>query len=111
MVGVAQGVVGGAGRLDAEHFHGGFQRLLGGGAVGLGVEDHLGVVPFLREPFVQAEKPQIFPKNADIVKAPGQKHHIVAAPFPELPDRLGERHAHIPQTGFLDAGELADPAV
>ena len=107
----AQRVVGGTGRLDAEHFHGGFQRFLGGGAVGLGVEDHLGVVPFLRETLIQTEKPQIFPQNADIVKAPCEEHHVLAAPFPELFDRLGERHALIPQAGFLDTGELADPAV
>ena len=111
VIGVAQRVVGGTGRLDAEHFHGGFQRFLGGGAVGLGVEDHLGVVPFLRKALVQTEKPQILPQNADIVKAPCEEHHVVAAPFPELFDRLGERHALIPQAGFLDTGELADPAV
>ena len=45
VVGIAQGVMGGAGSLDAQHFHGGFQSLLGVGAIGLGVENHLGVVP------------------------------------------------------------------
>ena len=99
VIGVAQRVVGGTGRLDAEHFHGGFQRFLGGGAVGLGIENHLGVVPLLRETLIQAEKPQIFPQNADIVKAPCEEHHVLAAPFPELFDRLGERHALIPQAG------------
>ena len=111
VIGVAQRVMGRTGRLDAEHFHGGFQRFLGGGAVGLGIENHLGVVPLLRETLIQPEKPQIFPQNADIVKAPCEEHHVLAAPFPELFDRLGERHALIPQAGFLDTGELADPAV
>ena len=111
MIGIAQCVVGRTGRLDAENLHSGFQGLLGVGAIGLGIEDHLGIVPLFGEALIQSKQAQVFPKNADIIKAPGHKYDIIAAPAAELLHSLREGHALFLQTGFLDAGELADPAV
>ena len=111
MVGIAKGIMGRPGGLDAEHLHGGFQRLLGGGAVGLGVENHLGIEPPLRPVLLQPEQPQVFPEDANIVEAPGEKHDVLAAPTAEQLDGLREGNALLPEFGLLDAGELTDPAV
>ncbi len=111
VVSVAQRVVGRPGGLDAQSLHGGFQSLLGIGAVGLGVENHLDVVPPLGKSRVQAEKLEIFPENTDVVKAPGQKYDVLAAPGKKPLHGLRKGHALVPEPVFLDACELADPAV
>ena len=54
MVGIAQRIVGRPGGLDAEELHSGLQGLLGSGAVGLGIEDHLRVIPTLYPAVVDA---------------------------------------------------------
>ena len=41
----------------------------------------------------------------------GQEHNILTAPLAKLGDGLVEGNSLLPETGFLDAGELADPAV
>ena len=111
VVGVAQGVMGRAAGLDAEDLHRGLQGLLAGGAVGLGVEDHLSVVPPIH-PFIgQLVQLQVLSQDGDVVKAPGQEDHVLAAPGAELLDGLGEGDALGLQPGFLDARQLADPAV
>ena len=78
---------------------------------GLGVEDHLDIVPFFRPAPVQGEKLQILPEDADVVKAPGEEHRVLAAPGVKLLHGLREGNPLRPEPGFLDAGELADPAV
>ena len=111
VVGVAQSVVGRAAGLDGEQLHGGFQGLLGIGAVGLGVEDHLGVVPLPGPVRGKLEQSQIFPQNGDVVKAPGEEHRLLPAPGPKRLHSLGEGDPLLLQPGLLDAGELADPLV
>ena len=111
MIGVPQGVMGGAGGLNAKHLHGRLQGFLGGRAIGLGVEDHLRVIPPLRKGGIQIEKLQIFPQDPDIVKAPGQEHNVRPAPIPEQLHRLREGHPLLPKPGLLDSRQLTDPAV
>ena len=108
VVGVAQGVMGRAAGLDAGHLHGGFQRLLGRRPVGLGVEDHLRVVPPVDPAAVQAVEGHILLENADVVKAPGEEHHILAAPIAEPLHGLREGNAVLGQHGVLDPGEADD---
>ena len=45
VIGIAQGVMGRAARFNVQKLHGRAEGPLVGAAVGLGVEDHLGVVP------------------------------------------------------------------
>ena len=111
VIGIAQRVVSRARGLDTQHFHGGFQSLLRVGAVSLGIEDHLGIIPAVGKGGVHVEKLQIFPQNTDVVEAPGQEHNILTAPIPEQLHGLRKGHALVPQLILLDAGELADPAV
>ena len=54
---------------------------------------------------------QVLSQDGDVVEAPGQEDHILAAPGAELLDGLGEGDALGLQPGFLDARQLADPAV
>ena len=100
-----------AARLNAHHFHRRFQRALGGRAVGLGVEDELGVEPAAHPAVLQAVERQIFAQNHDVIKAPRQENAVLAAPCAKTLGRLGERHAGIAQHGVLDACEAADLAV
>ena len=107
----AQRVVGGAGRLDVHHLHGGRKRLLRAGAVGLRVEDQLRVVPARRPSALQTEHREIFPQDRDIVKAPRQKHAVLAAPRGKLRGGLWKTHTLFAEQTVADAGERGDLAV
>ena len=111
MVGIPQGIVGRAAGGNLEGFQGGFQCLLGAGAVGLGVENHLGIVPVLHPAMVQGEELEVFPEDADVVKAPGEEHRVFPAPAAEGFHGAGEADPLGPEAIFLDAGELTDPAI
>ena len=111
MIGIAQGIMGRAAGLDSAQLHRRFQGLLRGGAIGLGVEDHLGIVPAVCPALVQVIQPQIFPQNANVVKAPGQENDVLAAPAVKPLHGLREGDALLPQPGFLNARQLAAPAV
>ena len=111
MVGVPQGIMGRTAGLDLENFHGGFQGLLGIGAIGLGVENHLDIVPLLRPAPIQGKQLQILPQDADVVKAPGEEHRLLAAPAAELLHGLREGHSLGTESCLLDAREFTDPAV
>ena len=111
VISITQRVVGRAGSLNLKNLHGGFQRLLGGRTVGLGIENHLSIVPSSGPFGIQLMQLEILPEDANVIEAPGQEHDVLAAPLPELLHRLRERHTLISQAAFLDTGELADPAV
>ena len=99
------------GGLNVQHFHGGFQRLLGIGAVGLSIENHLGVIPPLGKGRIQVKQLKILPENTDVVKAPGQKHNVLSAPGTEPLHGLRKGHALVPKAILLDACQLAHPTV
>ena len=111
MIGVAQRVVRGAGRLDVHHLHGGRKRLLRARAVGLGVEDQLRVVPAGRPSIGKAEHGEIFPQDGNIVKAPGEEDALFPAPGLKLGRSLRKAHALFAQHAVADAGERGDLAV
>ena len=111
MIRVAQRVVRGTGGRDVHHLHGRRQRLLRAGAVGLRVEDQLRVVPARRPSALQTEHREIFPQDRDIVKAPRQKHAVLAAPRGKLRGGLREAHALFAQQTVADTGQRSDLAV
>ena len=111
MVRIAQCVMGRTGRLDFKNLHSGFQRFLRGRAVGLGIKDHLGIVPAVCPLPGNIVKLQIFPQNGNIVKTPGEENKVFPAPFPEARHCLIHGNALFPQLGLLDTCQLTDPAV
>ena len=108
---VAQRIVRSAGGGDIHHLHSGRERLLRAGAVGLGVEDQLRVVPARRPPALQSEHRKILPQDRDIVKAPRQKHAVLAAPRCKLRGGLWKTHTLFAEQTVADAGERGDLAV
>ena len=54
---------------------------------------------------------QILPQNGDVIKAPGQKHHILTAPGAKPLHGLRERNALLFQPGFLNSGEFGDTLI
>ena len=111
MIRVAQRVVRGTGGRDVHHLHGRRQRLLRAGAVGLRIEDQLRVVPARRPSALQTEHREIFPQDRDIVKAPRQKHAVLAAPRGKLRGGLREAHALFAQQTVADTGQRGNLAV
>ena len=111
MISIAQCIMGRPGGLNAENLHSSLQRFLRIGAIRLGIEDHLGIVPFFSPVLRQLKQTQIFPQDTDIIKTPCQENNVLAAPGPKLFHSLRERNALFLQPGFLDTGKLTDPAI
>ena len=108
---IAQSIMGRTCSADPKHFHSRFQRFLRIGAISLGIKDHLGIVPLVHPLILQPIELKILFQNSNIIKAPGQEDHFFTAPRTELFNSLFHGQSFFTKLGFLNACQLADPAV
>ena len=65
----------------------------------------------LRPALLHSVKPEVLSQNANIIKAPGQEHHLFPTPGAESFHGFPEGKPLFPETGFLDSRQFADTAV
>ena len=111
MVRIAQRVVRGAARLDADQLHCRRQRLLRRAGAGLRVEDHLRVVPCLDPVRLSVVQQDVVLEHADVVKTPRQENALSADPCAETLKCLRKGQTFLAQLRVAQTGELGNATV